>query len=146
MWRRPLTSEDLVEEHLDVVGGEGLRGHDHFVEVALHQLRDDVSGRAGVKAKRPATVGTKAGRGRAKNSEDAKDTSPRSSRSEEAAGCPEPREPAGRKKRGVATGRQTAPASTSRPHVVVFEEAQHPQLSEDPLTGDQVLEDVGHLL
>lgn len=28
----------------------------------------------------------------------------------------------------------------------MFEEAQHPQLSEDPLTGDQVLEDVGHLL
>lgn len=52
MWRRPLTSEDLVEEHLDVVGGEGLRGHDHLVEVALHQLRDDVSGRPGVKAKR----------------------------------------------------------------------------------------------
>lgn len=31
-------------------------------------------------------------------------------------------------------------------YIVVFEEAQHPQLSEDPLTGDQVLEDVGHLL
>lgn len=33
-----LTSEDLVEEDLDVVGGERLRRHDHFVEVALHQL------------------------------------------------------------------------------------------------------------
>lgn len=32
------------------------------------------------------------------------------------------------------------------PYVVMFEEAQHPQLSEDPLTGDQVLEDIGHLL
>lgn len=31
-------------------------------------------------------------------------------------------------------------------YIVVFEEAQHPQLSEDPLAGDQVLEDVGHLL
>lgn len=28
----------------------------------------------------------------------------------------------------------------------MFEEAQHPQLSEDSLTGDQVLEDIGHLL
>lgn len=28
----------------------------------------------------------------------------------------------------------------------MFEETQHPQLSEDPLTGDQVLEDIGHLL
>lgn len=34
----PLTSEDLVEEDLDVVGGERLRRHDHFVEVTLHQL------------------------------------------------------------------------------------------------------------
>lgn len=33
-----LTSEDLVEEDLDVVRGERLRRHDHFVEVALHQL------------------------------------------------------------------------------------------------------------
>lgn len=31
-------------------------------------------------------------------------------------------------------------------YIVVFEEAQHPQLSEDPLAGDQVLKDVGHLL
>lgn len=31
-------------------------------------------------------------------------------------------------------------------YIVMFEEAQHPQLSEDPLTGDQVLEDIGHLL
>ena len=43
-WRRP-TSEDLVEEHLDVVGGERLRRHDDLVEVALHQLCDDVSTR-----------------------------------------------------------------------------------------------------
>lgn len=28
----------------------------------------------------------------------------------------------------------------------MFEKAQHPQLSEDPLTGDQILEDIGHLL
>ena len=27
----------------------------------------------------------------------------------------------------------------------MFEEAQHLQLTEDPLTGDEVLEDVGHL-
>lgn len=52
----------------------------------------------------------------------------------------------GTEKRDVAAGRQTPAASTCRPHVVVFEEAQHPQLSEDPLAGDQVLEDVGHLL
>lgn len=51
----PLTSEDLVEEDLDVVGCERLRRHDHFVQVALHQLRDHVSGRFGVKAKRLAT-------------------------------------------------------------------------------------------
>lgn len=44
---RTLTSEDLVEEDLDVVGGERLRRHDHFVQVALHQLRDHVSGRIG---------------------------------------------------------------------------------------------------
>lgn len=31
-------------------------------------------------------------------------------------------------------------------YIVVFEEAQHPQLSEDPLTGDKVLEDIGHFL
>lgn len=44
------TSEDLVEEDLDVVGGERLRRHDHFVEVALHQLRDHVAARrSGVK-------------------------------------------------------------------------------------------------
>ena len=40
--RRP-TSEDLVEEHLDVVCGQRLRRHDDLVEVALHQLRDDVA-------------------------------------------------------------------------------------------------------
>jgi len=40
-----LTSEDLIEEDLDVVGGERLRRHDHFVEVALHQLRDHVAAR-----------------------------------------------------------------------------------------------------
>lgn len=34
----------------------------------------------------------------------------------------------------------------SRHYIVMFEEAQHPQLSENPLTGDQVLEDIGHLL
>lgn len=51
----PLTSEDLVEEDLDVVGGERLRRHDHLVQVALHQLRDHVSGRVGVKAKRLET-------------------------------------------------------------------------------------------
>lgn len=49
-----LTSEDLVEEDLDVVSCKRLRRHDHFVKVALHQLRDDVSGRFSVKAKRAA--------------------------------------------------------------------------------------------
>lgn len=44
------TSQDLVEEDLDVVSGERLRRHDHFVEVALHQLRDHVAARrSGVK-------------------------------------------------------------------------------------------------
>lgn len=38
-----LTSEDLVEEDLDVVCGEGLRGHDDLMEVALHQLCDHVA-------------------------------------------------------------------------------------------------------
>ena len=36
------TSEDLVEEHLDVVGREVLGGDDDFVEVALHQLGNEV--------------------------------------------------------------------------------------------------------
>lgn len=31
-------------------------------------------------------------------------------------------------------------------YVVMFEEAQHPQLSEDPFAGHQVLEDIRHLL
>lgn len=37
-------------------------------------------------------------------------------------------------------------APLSSLYIVVFEEAQHPQLSEDPLTGHQVLEDIRHLL
>ncbi len=46
----PLTSEDLIEEDLDVVGGERLRRHDHFVEVALHQFCYHVAaGRLAVK-------------------------------------------------------------------------------------------------
>lgn len=76
-----------------------------------------------------------------------KDTSPRSNRSEEAAGCPEPRGPAGRQEIQALQANQNGRASPPpRPHVVVLEEAEHPELSEDPLTGDQVLEDVGHLL
>lgn len=31
-------------------------------------------------------------------------------------------------------------------YIVVLEEAQHPQLPEDPLAGHKVLEDIGHLL
>lgn len=54
---QPLTSEDLVEEDLDVVGCKRLGRHDHFVKVALHQLCDDVSVRFGVKAKRAAIEG-----------------------------------------------------------------------------------------
>ena len=46
-----LTSEDLVEEDLDVVGGEGLRRHDHLVEVALHQLCYHVAAGGAVKEK-----------------------------------------------------------------------------------------------
>lgn len=38
-----LTSQDLVEEDLDVVAGEWLRGHNDLVKVALHQLRDHVA-------------------------------------------------------------------------------------------------------
>lgn len=30
-------------------------------------------------------------------------------------------------------------------HVVMLEEAEHLQFAEDPLAGDEVLEDVGHL-
>lgn len=33
-----------------------------------------------------------------------------------------------------------------KPHIVMFEEAQHAELPEDSLTGDQVLEDIRHLL
>ena len=36
------TTEDLVEEHLDVVGGQVLGRDDDFVEVTLHQLGYEV--------------------------------------------------------------------------------------------------------
>lgn len=50
------TSEDLIEEDLDVVGGERLRRHDHFVEVALHQLCYHVAaGRLAVKENKTRT-------------------------------------------------------------------------------------------
>lgn len=50
--KRPLASEDLIEEDLDVVGGERLGRHDHFVEVALHQFCYHVAvGRFAVKEK-----------------------------------------------------------------------------------------------
>lgn len=32
-----------------------------------------------------------------------------------------------------------------RTYVVMFEEAEHLQFTEDPLAGDEVLEDIGHL-
>jgi hypothetical protein len=32
----------LVEEHLDVIGGEVLRGYDDLVQVGLHQLGDHI--------------------------------------------------------------------------------------------------------
>ena len=35
-------AQQLVEEHLDVVGREVLGGDDDFVEVALHQLGNEV--------------------------------------------------------------------------------------------------------
>lgn len=44
-----LTSEDLVEEDLDMVGAEMLRADDDLVQVALKQLRDHVSVRMLVK-------------------------------------------------------------------------------------------------
>lgn len=54
--QRALTSEDLIEEDLDVVGGERLRRHDHFVEVALHQLRYHVAaGKFAVKENKKLT-------------------------------------------------------------------------------------------
>ena len=36
------TPQDLVEEHLYVVCGEVLGRHDDLVQIALHQLRDEV--------------------------------------------------------------------------------------------------------
>lgn len=44
-----LTSENLVEEDLDMVGAEMLRADDDLVQVALKQLRDHVSVRMLVK-------------------------------------------------------------------------------------------------
>lgn len=41
------TSEDLVEEHFDMIRGQVLGRDDDLVEVALHQLRNDVSVRRG---------------------------------------------------------------------------------------------------
>lgn len=35
-------AKDLVEEHLDVIGGEVLGWHDDLVEVGLHQLGYEV--------------------------------------------------------------------------------------------------------
>ena len=40
---RSLTTEYLVEEDFDVVGRQVLRRHDDFVEITLHQLRQDVA-------------------------------------------------------------------------------------------------------
>ena len=36
-------AKDLVEENLDMICGQWLRRHDYFVEIALHQFRDDIS-------------------------------------------------------------------------------------------------------
>lgn len=36
------SSEDLVEEDLDVVGREMLRGDDDLVEITLHEFGDEV--------------------------------------------------------------------------------------------------------
>lgn len=44
LWNKLLTSKDLIEEDLDVVGGERLRRHNHFVQVALHQFCYHVAG------------------------------------------------------------------------------------------------------
>ena len=40
-----LTSENLVDEHFDVVACERLWRHDDFVQVALHQLRQYIAAR-----------------------------------------------------------------------------------------------------
>ena len=37
------TSKDLIEEHFNMVGGQVLGRDDDLVEVALHQLGNDVS-------------------------------------------------------------------------------------------------------
>lgn len=83
-----------------------------------------------------------------------KDTFPRSSRSVEAAGCPEQTGPAvqthnmhkARLKSRTRTRTPSSPSTAASSYIVVFEEAEHPQLPEDPLAGHEVLEDVGHLL
>lgn len=36
------SSQDLVEEHFDVVRGQVLRGHNDLVQVGLHELSDHV--------------------------------------------------------------------------------------------------------
>lgn len=80
-----------------------------------------------------------------------KDTFPRSSLSVEAVKCPALIKPVRTEKKNKLSdiflfkNIKSHPVSPS-PHVVVFEEAEHAQFSEDPLTGDQVLEDIGHLL
>jgi len=46
----------------------------------------------------------------------------------------------------VEAGRRTGGGASAWTHVLVLEEAQHLQLPEHPLTRNQVLEDIGHLL
>lgn len=85
------TSEYLVEEDLDVVSRQVLWRDDDLVQVALHELRDDVDLLEEVQVGRLEDV-----------------------------------------ERGQ--------------HILMLEETQHAQLPEDPLAGDERLEDVGHLL
>lgn len=92
-----------------------------------------------------------------------KDTFPQSSRFVEAAKCPELITPAWTDKKkkqnmkslslffltslmsqSINYKHHILPLSSH--YIVMFEEAQHPQLSEDPLAGHQVLEDIRHLL
>lgn len=85
-----------------------------------------------------------------------KDTFPRSSQSVGAAGCPEPTGPVvqthntqkARLKSRTRTRTSTLSSLSTAvsSYIVVFEEAEHPQLPEDPLAGHEILEDIGHLL
>lgn len=73
----------------------------------------------------------------------------------EAAECPEPTAPVQIQNTNSQVDIETTESQTERlqsptvafsSYIVVLEEAQHPQLSEDPFAGHEVLENIGHLL